>query len=446
MRKQSRFKKTLAMILAAALTVQSPGLTLAEDVVNVEVQPEVTPVAEQQSEAPAQPAAETAPAAQGETAPAAETASVAQGETAPAATTEKDASAEVKTEDNQAAAGTAQEAAATDETGKEETAKDEAGKEDGDSSEETDKSNVSDEEKQEEASAEETAKAEETDQKETGEEAAKGEAVEEAKSDEQAAEAEDAEKEASDKNAEEKKDEEEAEEKAEEEAAAVYATSFELNGPLTVKATVSEAAELPEDAVLHVDAVLDQARSDSWKALAKQAMTTDAEAVLFGQAYDIYFTSESAGGIVTPANGEAVSFTWNYTVLPEANDIPEEVENVLSKVMYIKNGQAFDAGAVINANAGKIYSATFTTADYSALVVGTTAKEIRFVEGNLPVFSGYDYTVTLSAKKDAKIPEGSTLSVRELVPGSAEYEQYLAAASAALGVSDKPTEGRFFDI
>ena len=66
-------------------------------------------------------------------------------------------------------------------------------------------------------------------------------------------------------------------------------------------------------------------------------------------------------------------------------------------------------------------------------------------------YEGEDYTVSVSFGKEAALPEGVTLSVREILQGTEEYESYSRQTRAALAA--KQTEGaervlfaRFFDV
>ena len=71
-------------------------------------------------------------------------------------------------------------------------------------------------------------------------------------------------------------------------------------------------------------------------------------------------------------------------------------------------------------------------------------------EEDILTWDGADYTVTLTYTEDAQIPADATLSVRELIPGTSEYEQYLISAKQALGLDESATlpaeQARFFDI
>ena len=74
-------------------------------------------------------------------------------------------------------------------------------------------------------------------------------------------------------------------------------------------------------------------------------------------------------------------------------------------------------------------------------------EPVNYIVGPL-VFSGADYTVTANFGVEALFPEGTTLQVREILPGDAEYEQLAAQAESAV-VDDEETSVnmmRFFDI
>ena len=106
-------------------------------------------------------------------------------------------------------------------------------------------------------------------------------------------------------------------------------------------------------------------------------------------------------------------------------------------------------------------SSTETTTEYSAESSEATTEitteasseattEYAAPSPNVMDFRGADYSVHLTYDESAGLPEGSALAVREIVQGTAEYDEYLAHAKQVLGLAEDsslPQEyARFFDI
>ena len=74
-----------------------------------------------------------------------------------------------------------------------------------------------------------------------------------------------------------------------------------------------------------------------------------------------------------------------------------------------------------------------------------TVAEVRCEAGELN-YVGTDYSVRLSYGEDAGIPVGAEIAVREIVPGTEEYEAYWEQAGLALELDKSSAAARFFDI
>ena len=74
---------------------------------------------------------------------------------------------------------------------------------------------------------------------------------------------------------------------------------------------------------------------------------------------------------------------------------------------------------------------------------------LDYVAPSTLVAEGNDYTVTMTYGEDAQIPDVAKLYVKEIVSGTEEYDNYIAEAKKALGISEAAEvvlQGRFFDI
>lgn len=71
-------------------------------------------------------------------------------------------------------------------------------------------------------------------------------------------------------------------------------------------------------------------------------------------------------------------------------------------------------------------------------------EESAYLSGTL-CFEGDDFTVTAEFDSDAKLPEGTTLSVREILPDTEEYQAYFAESAQNLNGAAIQA-ARFFDV
>ena len=89
-----------------------------------------------------------------------------------------------------------------------------------------------------------------------------------------------------------------------------------------------------------------------------------------------------------------------------------------------------------------------TTADPENAATEETAEEETYKKGILS-YDGKGYRITVSYGPEAEIPEGASLSVKEITSSSAKFEDYKDEAATAAGFSDEKDEkvkARFFDI
>ncbi|MBR2765806.1 MAG: hypothetical protein IKE03_07490, partial [Blautia sp.] len=150
-----------------------------------------------------------------------------------------------------------------------------------------------------------------------------------------------------------------------------YKTFFSLDGDFRLDVTVSENAELPQDTELHIEPVANSDTTMYYLNLARDEVTEDETAIAYGNAFDIWFTSEQAGGVVTPANAEPVSITFDFKDHPIPVNVLTEAQDRVAKVMYIYDDKAFDTNAQIVGPDGLIQWTSFCTEKYGTIVLMT---------------------------------------------------------------------------
>ena len=79
---------------------------------------------------------------------------------------------------------------------------------------------------------------------------------------------------------------------------------------------------------------------------------------------------------------------------------------------------------------------------------GESTEKPVYLSGELSFEAKNDFTVVASLTDEARIPIGTELTVREVLPGTEEYRQYLEEAHAILDEEwNELTDcSRFFDI
>ena len=138
------------------------------------------------------------------------------------------------------------------------------------------------------------------------------------------------------------------------------------DGRVQITADASEAAKLPQDAVLKADYLApgSDAYNAAVAAFTTQLASTDTDVVVDYVLYDIYFTSESVGGRIEPEDGEVkveISFKT-----PEKTQIEGNV--VDSEVVHLDNSngaEIVENGKVDVSSDGAIHGMSFTNDSFS---------------------------------------------------------------------------------
>ena len=217
----------------------------------------------------------------------------------------------------------------------------------------------------------------------------------------------------------------------------VYEKSWSGSG---VKVTLQydEDAEIPADAVLVVNEVSETAEGYAGYVQEAEAVMSEAAGTAHTASsvklYDIQILN--ADGTEIEPNGLV-----NVTITSEEGFLVTEGDeiNVVhfaedgAKVMELEGeNDAAEAEAAAETSgdsqaAEPVKTLKFTTDSFSLYAVVTT----KWNEGKLS-FEAEDYTVTVSYTKEAGIPAGTELQIRELDPKSEEYLEALTGAWSAV--------------
>ena len=132
--------------------------------------------------------------------------------------------------------------------------------------------------------------------------------------------------------------------------------------------------------------------------------------------------------------------TSDPTVLHFLEDRVETIESTTAPAVSTEQENSTESSS--NTEEGK--QIQFEASSFSVYgVVYTSVITTTYITA-----SGETYEITVSYDAEAGIPEGATLAVSEIEPGTAEYDDYLNSSATELGVED--AEGisfaRFFDI
>ena len=148
-------------------------------------------------------------------------------------------------------------------------------------------------------------------------------------------------------------------------------------------------------------------------------------------------------------DGEADTTAFAEKLLNAEADAPERVRLIAGDVEGAVRSFAVPTGE------GKIsafVSLASVREDYEAMLAGqekpaespSEPEEPAYLSGALS-FEGNDFTVTAEFDAAAQFPAGTTLSVREILPGTAEYEIYFKQSAQRLdGAAIQAA--RFFDV
>ena len=86
--------------------------------------------------------------------------------------------------------------------------------------------------------------------------------------------------------------------------------------------------------------------------------------------------------------------------------------------------------------------------DMATFSTESMVEEIACISGEM-THEGADYTVTVTVDESAGIPANAALKVQEILPGTAEYDEYYAQAAGVVADNDETISigyARFFDI
>lgn len=146
-------------------------------------------------------------------------------------------------------------------------------------------------------------------------------------------------------------------------------------------------------------------------------------------------------------DGEADTAAFAEKLLSAEEDAPERVKLIAGDmdgaVRYL---------AVPTAEITAFVSLSSVREDYEAELAErekpteslAESEESAYLSGTL-CFEGDDFTVTAEFDSDAKLPEGTTLSVREILPDTEEYQAYFAESAQNLNGAAIQA-ARFFDV
>lgn len=146
-------------------------------------------------------------------------------------------------------------------------------------------------------------------------------------------------------------------------------------------------------------------------------------------------------------DGEADTAAFAEKLLSAEEDAPERVKLIAGDmdgaVRYLAVPTAEITAFVSLASVREDYEAELAEREKPT---GSLAEseESAYLSGTL-CFEGDDFTVTAEFDSDAKLPEGTTLSVCEILPDTEEYQAYFAESAQNLnGVAIQAA--RFFDV
>ncbi|MDO4803268.1 MAG: SpaA isopeptide-forming pilin-related protein [Lachnospiraceae bacterium] len=223
-------------------------------------------------------------------------------------------------------------------------------------------------------------------------------------------------------------------------------------------------ATLPAGAIIRVDTATGKSHGMTAEAVQAWggAATIGGEEIAFvgNEAYEVTFIGDN-GLLYTWDDVQAISDASTVTFVGIHVKTLTDVEAADGTIAlaFATTAKASDANAGQNYYVTKVSvngstgSATYT---YENGVAMPADQDRVLQDAGLDVVpektltaSGPDYTVTMTYGEDAGIPDVAKLMVREIVSGTEEYENYIAEAKRALGISSDAEislSGRFFDI
>ena len=196
----------------------------------------------------------------------------------------------------------------------------------------------------------------------------------------------------------------------------------------TIVTVEAPEGAFPDGVKLHVKTVLIEEKTD-----VKSAIDQITEGiVVYTAAVDITFT-DASGQEIEPLKPIKIAIVPKE--LPE--ELPEEAEPA---VIHLDDQGNAELVEQVSDTVDDTTSVTFESEKFSVYVVAYQ------VETYYTSVSGETYKITMNYTADAKIPEGASLDVSEILSGSA-YDEYLRKAEDALGWAEGSTSFvRVFDI
>ncbi len=146
-------------------------------------------------------------------------------------------------------------------------------------------------------------------------------------------------------------------------------------------------------------------------------------------------------------DGEADTAAFAEKLLSAEEDVPERVKLIAGDmdgaVRYLAVPTAEITAFVSLASVREDYEAELAEREKPTESLAES-EESAYLSGTL-CFEGDDFTVTAEFDSDAKLPEGTTLSVREILPDTEEYQAYFAESAQNLNGAAIQA-ARFFDV
>lgn len=218
-----------------------------------------------------------------------------------------------------------------------------------------------------------------------------------------------------------------------------------------VSAVVSSDAKVPADVTITATELgkktdgfdYDQYKEDALAALKKDS--NDVKSIKSIKFYDISLESESQDKSVEPSAPVSVRISYEDGMkVSDADNI--RIVHFAEQKNGTEKAQVLDANknnveTTTAANGSKVTEASFVTDGFSKYAV----VEVETIEKTVITADGKTYKVSVSYDKNAMIPEGSELEVKELTGD--DYDAYLEKAASKLDKNaDDFGMAKFFDI
>ncbi|MBQ6514307.1 MAG: hypothetical protein IJI09_06230, partial [Clostridia bacterium] len=188
---------------------------------------------------------------------------------------------------------------------------------------------------------------------------------------------------------------------------------------------------LPEDANAYVDTLTDAQGEEAFAVVQEQAAEIDDQSAC--QVFDIGLENVD---------------TEQYNGFEVSINLDEEMVGTDFRLYQVQNGTATDITDTLQLESNEmdngaenVTAFSFKTEEFAQFVLCYS------LETWFTAHDGDTFDIRVDYDPEAGIPTGSELAVREILPGEADYQQYLEASAAQLGVSsENVTFARFFDI